>query len=1541
MPKGEFANGTLDGSVLITQSVGKSPYAEGHLSLRDATIVLSNAECTVNLPEVTLDLFPQQVNQKIQSSGLLEITKEGSLVVTKLGQPYWSLDTLKGSVSFKGSERTIFKLNAICTSPAQKRDLNITGEARFAKPGQERISVAINLQGSERNNDVIVNFSARELGEEWRFGELELSGFGCDEFAFVQHLIGNTYPAVKNMQAFSGAVDLDMLVYLRGLNISEINIEHLAARHFEFGFDSWGLVAKGEDVSGRLSFDLSTPTPLETLNADLNINQGRLSLAGLDRTGFDFGEVFTDLKIRQGIVHKSVLKGEVAGFKGEIEIDGTPENPVVAFNFGGQAKDFTKALPEFIGREIDQNLGNDHIKLLATATKCQNSVLFNGKLLIEDFDRTDDEIAFRFALEKTAERGQWRQLIPEPLLEEYCTESNLKAMQAFVPGLSSHGDLSQDTPLEHAFNFAGFALKEGWFEGFHLRFEKYLSPFLFENNELQLSGLGDIKGTFDQHAVAIQYEVHEMVLKNDFLEASINSYPKEEHQKQQWSGSYHFDFDRMAGKGKLPICGGAYLEKNSGLLFTDINAEALFDDNKIHFNSLEAFCNGIYFAGAIDVDWGVAGDGCFDVDIHAQQMHGMISQIQHFFSYVNTPLLANLPMEGTVDFHHQGGNFQFSFQPGTYELKAYAEGVISDARVTYQMADVILQEVGMNFEYDYQANTLNFSEIQGTLLAGPPKHMEEYSVSGDWLKFTDYAKNETEFDLWVGDKKRDIIRIAGKTRLLHDASGNGLIDFEFDPKLSHFGDVYPSAFKLLLKDWTQVEDFHLEFDFHLKTVLADLQRFSRSGLLFLSRSLNKELNAIKQAEGHFKAIFGYEGNRSIFTYDIKGADVVVADHQFNNFVLTGNKKGSIWTIDQLQFDDISLAVDLFRDEHLWNVNFLGARLGKSLLLGLEGDFNSETALLDAKVNLLEMDIAALNEWTALRSIIEGFGLAGKLQATGKVHVAFDKSLPRGMHIALDVQGALRNGKLRGLDLHDVDDMSISYISDRGLVINDIKTSLKSARDGTLQADLSLQKLKCDFINRELFFDGLAFKMPVANLPWLAENLQQSFPLAISVPVAEMITTAKKQGEIAGKLNLAISEPHCALQLTLQDDIYQLQGHQLPLQGFVLDLDPFNLKINTKCVHQKQLMGVELRSFSPHYDAGELVVVDLQKKASATTDHTPLIMHWEIDPYNGFFVKKIEGVLHGLTFNLIRDTNRSLAVDNLFLVGRVDVDLNKAHTFVDDAVAAKINSWELGKGYALQGEWICSKKPSDSFLESLAFTGELLGSDFEMLGYHFARMTAQLTHASDTATIKNLLISDPCGVMQVDQLVCNKGQDGNWATASPMVMVREFRPHLLQPVKVIVPRENSALVINSIEIQDFKGILGERESFRGNGLLTFSNPPKKNLHHPIFAIPADILTRIGLDLDVLTPVKGTLEYEIQQGKVAFTQFKDVYSKKRASKFYLADNNYPSYVDFDGNLHLQVRMKQYNLIFKLAELVTVTVQGTLKKPTYSLQKQNREE
>jgi hypothetical protein len=170
-------------------------------------------------------------------------------------------------------------------------------------------------------------------------------------------------------------------------------------------------------------------------------------------------------------------------------------------------------------------------------------------------------------------------------------------------------------------------------------------------------------------------------------------------------------------------------------------------------------------------------------------------------------------------------------------------------------------------------------------------------------------------------------------------------------------------------------------------------------------------------------------------------------------------------------------------------------------------------------------------------------------------------------------------------------------------------------------------------------------------------------------------------------------------------------------------------------------------------------------------------------------------------------------------------------------------------------------------------------------------------------------------------------------------INNFRPSLLHVRGEAPPSIAKALVVRQLDLRNFHGTLGDRQSYSGKGRFLFANPPKRNLQHTIFALPAELMARLGLDFGVLNPVRGQIFYDIKDSKIIFTRFKDVYSKGRLSKFYLSNSGFQSHMDFDGNLNLQIRMKQYNLFFKLAELFTVTVQGNLKKPLYSLQSQNR--
>jgi hypothetical protein len=265
---------------------------------------------------------------------------------------------------------------------------------------------------------------------------------------------------------------------------------------------------------------------------------------------------------------------------------------------------------------------------------------------------------------------------------------------------------------------------------------------------------------------------------------------------------------------------------------------------------------------------------------------------------------------------------------------------------------------------------------------------------------------------------------------------------------------------------------------------------------------------------------------------------------------------------------------------------------------------------------------------------------------------------------------------------------------------------------------------------------------------------------------------------------------------------------------------------------------------------------------------------------------------------------------------------------------------IGNGYLLRGQWKLGKDETKNLFEQLYFQGVLEGHHFEALGYQFQKLEAEARGSPTEIDFKNIIVTDPCGLLQSAEMRLNKISDTDWLLHLPLLTVSNFRPSLLHQVRAAAPYVIKPLIVQQVELEGFRGIVGDRDSFCGKGFLSFTNSSKRNQSNILFAIPSEILSRIGLDLGVLNPASGMIFYEIKGAKVHLSRFKDIYSEGRLSKFYLPNTAYESYMDFSGNLHIQVRMKQYNLLFKLAELFTVTIQGSLKKPTYTLQKQNHQ-
>jgi hypothetical protein len=146
-----------------------------------------------------------------------------------------------------------------------------------------------------------------------------------------------------------------------------------------------------------------------------------------------------------------------------------------------------------------------------------------------------------------------------------------------------------------------------------------------------------------------------------------------------------------------------------------------------------------------------------------------------------------------------------------------------------------------------------------------------------------------------------------------------------------------------------------------------------------------------------------------------------------------------------------------------------------------------------------------------------------------------------------------------------------------------------------------------------------------------------------------------------------------------------------------------------------------------------------------------------------------------------------------------------------------------------------------------------------------------------------------------------------------------------------------LVVRELKLKDLTGKLEERASFTATGELHFVNSFKRE--HTVFDLPADLFGRIiGLDSELLVPVRGKFKFELKEGRFWLSDLEDAYSEGKRSKFFLVKEGLSPTIDLDGNLHIFVTMKQY-VLFKITENFLLTIDGPIESPSFHLQKKSK--
>lgn len=1061
-------------------------------------------------------------------------------------------------------------------------------------------------------------------------------------------------------------------------------------------------------------------------------------------------------------------------------------------------------------------------------------------------------------------------------------------------------------------------LQQGWFHTEDLALENYIAPLIFNNAPTHIYGHIYANGTFDANSLIVHYNAFDFLIDHPNFSFSFPSL--HESLDTPLPAIHYFDFSTGLHGGTIPLHNGIYKNKINELSLNDISGQIALEKERLHAEQVEAFCEGVYLTGNCDINFGQVKAGILDLAIHVDSITSRVSQLQQVATHFIAPsFLLKLPLEGNVLLSHQGGDIQFRFQPENTYYNASVQGSLVEGNFSFPGLNLAANELSSNFKYDHNTSTLEFTDIQGVIFIDPANQAEEYQLAGDRIttvfsKFNNDPIHQVEFDIWIGDKNRDIVRLCGKTKKGEDAS---LVEFELNNECTHFGAIHPTNLELILKDWTQVEKANLECNFLLSTLLQDLQRLSRTGLFPMPSFVLKEINRLEGGQGDISLALNYNNDTSLLSYQIGGKNLVLGQQAFKECLLKGTKKDHIWNIDQLQFDQISFAAELATHpgQDLLDITFLGIRYGQSLLLGLSGQYSGHR--LDAHVHLLEITLEHMHEWSAFSEFASQFNPKGKFNATGEMHLEWGKHLP-GVQLESKFKASINSWSLNEIALNDTSHFDISIASSGNVGINNIRTGLKNYP----LTSFNLANVDYHYGRHELTCNGLQFLIPAENLNSSLSELHVLFPAVFTPKLTTMIQQCKTAGNLAGQLDLIVAPNQHIAHITMQDGVYDILDNAYHLQNLSIYSDPLELRLTTQVHYHEALFNATLHSNKPTLNLGELIISDNTSK-EASTQHLAIL--WNYDQEQGFRVNKANGECYGINMHLVENDDEGLNGDIVF-------DINAARPLFSTEAAAMINSWGIKGSCQFNGNVLMNTNP--------LFKGVLTAHNFELNGILFDTFRSNVDGFDGTLLLNNVEILDQAGTVSAETIKIKN--DDAISFEIPSAAVENFKPNLLRSAsnEPLTDSEN-IFSIPHIELNEIGGNLLQPSTFYGAGKAEYVNELKKQelpaLVEIPLAIPKELLSDAGLSATVLTPMAGTIYFTIKNERILLTKLKDMYSAGRLSKFYLAKNSDPAYIDFQGNIYINLQMKQNNLLFKLAEFFTITIGGTVKHPTYSLLKQ----
>ncbi len=328
----------------------------------------------------------------------------------------------------------------------------------------------------------------------------------------------------------------------------------------------------------------------------------------------------------------------------------------------------------------------------------------------------------------------------------------------------------------------------------------------------------------------------------------------------------------------------------------------------------------------------------------------------------------------------------------------------------------------------------------------------------------------------------------------------------------------------------------------------------------------------------------------------------------------------------------------------------------------------------------------------------------------------------------------------------------------------------------------------------------------------------------------------------------------------------------------------------------------------------------------------LEVNWGKRPDGRCGLQAIQGELFGVNLDLQAVAPQTLG-EGVSLTGQISMEPQDICKLLPTGWREKIShpEWLDGKFY-LQGNLTF---PASAWRD-WQFQGHIWANEPSLFHCNVKSLGSRLTLSPSQLRLDDLAVSDDAGALVIDQISLQLDGKESGKIDLSVASLSGLQPNRLRRPGVYGEQPKS-LVIKHAELRHLQGNLADLSTLQGEGFIAFSSETKMNLLKALMLIPTDLISRIGLNFALLVPVSGSIYYTLSEGRCHIVELRDVYSEGKRSQFYLPEAHADSYIDFDGNVSISMRMRHYNLLFKIAELFTLSVHGKVNHLSYSLERQ----